>query len=254
MTEQKKKQTTADEVLISAFIAAVRSLGAKDFPMNADKLLSILSRYVPKGHSLDMKTTTYKKIGKFLQDMKKKGIIKIKEQKGVTQVLAIDASSVAMQELEDRVKELLLRETNCDDTSHPGLSSKGKVCIEIVYRLPPSLITVFNNDSVQTLENIEEMIKSWCSQQQLRTDDGVVVNETLWQLFFKKVPADQKRAVGDVVAFNDLFRRIEGKLQQYHRVSSAGKEPELRKGAPTTVIVTLEERQVCQEFGNRMFC
>ncbi|XP_077981383.1 eukaryotic translation initiation factor 2D-like [Glandiceps talaboti] len=81
-----------DELLFSCFCHALKSNVKKtDLPLLTSKFFrSHILAVCPPGKYIDVKKSSYKKLSKFLDEMKKKGFIEMKElQKGVDSVTAI---------------------------------------------------------------------------------------------------------------------------------------------------------------------
>lgn len=85
--EEKVSPEVMDEYLMEAFLTALKiSLDEKELPLDGGEFYS--NHILPckrEGVYIDIKNTTYKKLGKFLQSMSKLGIIDFKEvKKGAT--------------------------------------------------------------------------------------------------------------------------------------------------------------------------
>mmetsp|Transcript_1575 Transcript_1575/g.3196 ORF Transcript_1575/g.3196 Transcript_1575/m.3196 type:complete len:370 (-) Transcript_1575:473-1582(-) len=237
---------TPDEAAYFAFASLAPSLTKKDFPMNADKLTSLLVKHALPGQMVDFKATAFKKVGKFLADLKKRGVVKTKDQKGIVLLVGVDLLSPQFKTLLQSLNEARKSLAALDDGKKEkdgGLESPKELKIEEVFRFPPSLATVFGTDAVLPLTSLEDIVTKWCTDQGLFVDEGITVNDELCQLFFKKVPADKKKDVGELTSRDVLLERVREKLQQYHKVIAPGKKEEIRKGLPTAVSIVQEERQ-----------
>ena len=80
-----------DELIDMTFMQAlVTSLDDGDLPVETSSFFSTLLASRPPGTSIDIKASSYKKVGKLMQTMKKRKIIKLEERKGATYIKKVE--------------------------------------------------------------------------------------------------------------------------------------------------------------------
>jgi translation initiation factor 2D len=190
----------------------------------------------PRGHKLDMKQTSYKKLNKFLLAMAREGFVQVKTlPKG-------ELSVVSFNENHDKLVEFDLhpieKSNDAPQSQHPKQhqSQQSKepekkedsvgLCINRIYRPTPELLAVFTvlfedvkKDTIFTKQQATDALWAYTEAKELSQpgSDGVTLDQTLARGAFRK-----QKTEGDQVTKEELSKAFGSALQSLHEISRDG--------------------------------
>ena len=131
---QKSPQELMDELVEYCFLKALKTSAKKiELPVLTSNFFRLhMVPACPSDKSLDVKKSSYKKLSKFLDLMKKEGVLVVKElTKGVESITDINHGH-------DRIRQFKLQEESCERKSDPLETVK-----EVGKYLPPVITPLF---------------------------------------------------------------------------------------------------------------
>jgi translation initiation factor 2D len=163
-----------DQLLKDTFYQALvykltKSHSPELLPMSASTLYStymLPCRPIVNGSEVDVKKSSWKKMQKFLKDMEKAGVCKLKDRKGETHVVSINWSHEALV-MAKRYKTLESKPANASEklpeTSAAaiagGADSKGPTQIQLYYKPKKYTVPIFEsqNKDIKQAYNAQEV-------------------------------------------------------------------------------------------------
>ncbi|KAI8818919.1 uncharacterized protein EV422DRAFT_535905 [Fimicolochytrium jonesii] len=258
-----------DTLLSTALLTALKTLptDSKTLPMPSSILYAnhiMPSR--PRGTHLDIKQSSYKKVGKFLKAMEKRGLIKLKERGGETLLVGVNGVHPLLKEFEAPRKIARDEKKKDSQTTSTGTgpapgSSNG------TNPAPPSInqiisITEFFKPSQKELRFFEEVggskndvysaadirtaVTEYISAKGLVDDVNprmVKIDPTLCDTILQK----HEYTTIDYLPRDEIVSRLRNQMPQFHQLnlpaSPQGSVTELRKGPLKPLQITTEQRQ-----------
>ena len=256
-----------DACLLNSLLLAIKTDLPDDvFPLTASVLLS---RYMEScnatPHRLELKQSSYKKMGKFVKAMQKQALLFCKEKQGDTLVTAVHRQHpdvltvVADKEWREAVKakakarekELKERERRRDeeesgDAAGGGLLEAEKQPLTILHKYKPSaqVRAVLFSESEEELFSMKEakqQLADYCKRQQLDDGGSVRLDAALAEAVF-----DGKASEGSRMSKAALSKAFDSHLTLYAAVvlptASSAQQPSFHRGDVQPVVVSVEQR------------
>ncbi|KAI8096873.1 uncharacterized protein BX664DRAFT_377996 [Halteromyces radiatus] len=243
--------------------------GTSVLPISASSLYTayiLPSRPRRGGLEVDIKKSSWKKVQKFLKTMEKTGLLKLKEQRGETNVTTINWSHPSLQGVTPykTVEKLMLEQqqqqqhlstpssienqpTGKSNTISADTSSSDQIQILDMYKPIGSTIPLFEltkNDKTALYSSVEvrQIILEYIKAENLvdsKNQRMINMNPILTDAILNKSEYQTVNQLGR----DQIVQRLLSKMQPFHLVTLPGKEPILRKGIPKEIEVTQEIRQ-----------
>jgi len=242
-----------DDLLEFCFIQAFKlSLtDEKSLPVEASELYEKhMKPNRPEGTTLDVKKSSHKQIGKFLNAMRKAKVIDVLDKKGVISVTKVDRTSKTFVQLEEKYA------ADCAEAGGGAASSTAKPQASV--GLPPPRITAMWKPS-HYLENLfKEMGKSksdlypWdqaravllgYAEKQGLGSDPIKLDEELITALYRAAGAQKKGLTfPEEVELEELEEKMQERMQEYTTIEVAGLPPVTRKGPAMKIEVSLSRK------------
>ncbi|KAJ3150086.1 Eukaryotic translation initiation factor 2D [Geranomyces michiganensis] len=249
-----------DKILEEALLTALKSRLPADpklLPMSSSVLYStyiLPSR--PRGTSLDIKHSSYKKVGKFLKAMEKRGLLKLKERGGETllisvnrshpQIVAFDAPKKVAGDEKPRPAGLVGADTPAAGGADPTVPVEGLTVVEL-YKPTSKELPFFQaigrtKEEYFTPVEVREGVNEYVREKQLANPENprlVKIDVILCDAILRK---DEYNSV-DYLQRDAIVQRLLAKMLPFHELRAPNHRPELKKGAPQPISIVLEQRQ-----------
>ncbi|CAG8497171.1 330_t:CDS:10 [Acaulospora colombiana] len=238
--EQTARYTTAevDDLLqASLYQALTEKLTSSVLPITSSQLYSeyiLPSRPIGTEKDVDVKKSSYK------QAMEKKGVIKLKSQRGETFLIRVDRDNEELKNfrshktVEKAAKPHALDEENKLSNSN---NTASEIQIAEVYKPKGAVAELFeiqgkSKEGIYDFREIRQTVLGYVNSRDLadkRNRRYITLDENL-----REVLADKKfeDPLPDKMTQDDLFQHIRERMEEYHSVTFPGNDPELRKGSP----------------------
>jgi len=252
-----------DEYLMEAFLTALKvSLDESDLPIDGQEFFSKhMNPCRREGINLDLKNTTYQKMGKFLQAMTKQGIIDFKEsKKGANpQIIKVNRHHPRVADFEPVVSKSSKKD-NKDEEEDEEEERYPKVDIQELCKIKSQIATFFPEDADQeklyTQEEVQNVIHKYVNTNNLNEKKFIKLDEKMRPLFWvEKAESEsegEEEGEGEegkkkkkqkqpqyTLSKEELNKKIEDYLVPYHKIIDLQtKEEEVKQGAvkPLTII------------------
>eukprot|EP00741_Cyanophora_paradoxa_P023571 tig00021590_g22768.t1 len=255
-----------DALMETSLLFALKfRISEDELPMNESTLYS---KHVlacrPAGTTIDVKKSSYKKLGKFLDAMEKRKLLKTKDQRGTTNVVSVNKQHPDVAAYVPRHKPA--DEAEAHAHAHAGGggggsgegsgagagASRGAPVITEMYgqtTLTKAVFAATPTGSAQqhfTAKEARQVMMEYLEKENLRKaeDRGrVVLDGPLCDALFK----GDKIAVADIpthMRMEDLMERFLHRLQPMYAIAfeGSGERPTLKKGTVKPVQIVTEQR------------
>lgn len=240
-----------DEYLMEAFLTSLKiSVNDKDLPIDAGEYYS--NHLLPckrEGIFIDVKKSSYKKIGKFLQAMSKLNIIDFKEVKkgGVPQITKINKLNPKLKDFEPVVTKVAKKEVKEEEVSEDD--KWPKVIVTEFFKLKPQLYQFFTDEFIgdmkekfYTREDVHSAMQKYITANNLADKRLVKLDERMIPLFWDE-KAERPQSLPPFTMLRDeLFKKFDHYLQHYYRITDLRTgEEENKQGAFKGVTLVAEK-------------
>lgn len=257
---QKSAQTPAewsqDELLDFCFLQAFKSslTDEKALPIEASELYEKHMKPMrPEGTTLDVKKSSHKQIGKFLNTMRKAKVIDVVEKKGVISVSKVDFGHKWFKELGERFSSLAI--VPSDRGAKTAEGSDGKPAPKITTMWKPShyLESLFkaagkSKTDLFLWEDARAVLSTHIEKQGLaiKSDQGeasIKLDDDLLAALYKTAGGEKKNAVyPEAVALEELEDKMQDRMQEHTTIDVHGIGANTRKGPPVKLEVSLSRK------------
>ncbi|KAJ3148912.1 Eukaryotic translation initiation factor 2D [Geranomyces variabilis] len=248
-----------DKILEEALLTALKSrlpAEPKLLPMSSSVLYNtyiLPSR--PRDTSLDIKHSSYKKVGKFLKAMEKRGLLKLKERGGETllisvnrshpQIVGFDAPKKVAGDGKPRPAGFVGADTPAAG-SDPAGSAETLTIVEL-YKATSKELPVFQSigrtkDEYYTPVQVRDALNEYVRVRELAKPENprlVKIDVTLCDAVLKK---DEYNTI-DYLQCDAIVQRLLAKMSPFHELRAPNQPPMLKKGSPRPITIILEQRQ-----------
>jgi len=252
--DDEEVELNPDELLEFSFMMALKkSVKDNKLPMLVSEFYaSHLLPCRPAGSTLDIKKTSHKKIGKFLQAMGADRRIRLQDEKGTLSLLAINRKHDAYVSFRTGTRkterDLLRAEAAEDAAGEASLVAKAHTAFRFGSAIKSFLPE--GRDDSETMWSVgeaREILKQYIEEEGLNhpTSPGLIVLDAklcdcLYALSKKEMKAGmEQEAFLTQDSKKNIFHRWDKQLELYHRLEGGGKKSTAwRKGPPPPVNIT----------------
>mmetsp|Transcript_5818 Transcript_5818/g.13736 ORF Transcript_5818/g.13736 Transcript_5818/m.13736 type:complete len:592 (-) Transcript_5818:195-1970(-) len=247
-----------DELLDFCFMQAfkVSLLDDKLLPIEASELYEKHMKPArPEGTSLDVKKSTHKQIGKYLNAMRKAKVIEVVEKKSVVSVARVDRGHKVFAQFEEKfgadVAAGAAVSAAASSTAGAGAAAG----------LPPPQISAAwkpthylesiwkdmgkSKSDVCSWAEAKQVLVSYIEKQELGSGDSgtVKLNEELLSALFKAAGAQKKdQQWPEEADFAELEEKMQDRMQEHTLIEVAGAGSTMRKGPALKIEVSLSRK------------
>eukprot|EP00002_Diphylleia_rotans_P038077 TRINITY_DN8602_c0_g1_i1.p1 TRINITY_DN8602_c0_g1~~TRINITY_DN8602_c0_g1_i1.p1 ORF type:complete len:668 (-),score=166.90 TRINITY_DN8602_c0_g1_i1:32-2035(-) len=230
-----------DALLERCLLQAIKTMVKdKELPL----LVSIFySNYMlasrPTDSYVDIKKSTYKKLSQFLKAIEKRGILKVKDVRGVQQITSINRSHPeVVQFKEDKQLASKIIESAAASTSSP--SDAAEFVIRELYQPPQQIVKMFPSQSskaMYTASEIREVFETYARREELilpLDPHKMRLDPRLAQLF--------KLEGTEILAVDHFAKLFQGRMNVVYELRRGDEDPVYSKGALPTIQLIAENR------------
>lgn len=243
---------TQDDLLDFTFLQAMKQSLADDkaFPIEASELYEKHMKPArPEGTTLDVKKSSHKQIGKFLNAMRKSKAIDVTEKKGVIHVSKVDRNHKVFAALETKFADEIAAVPAAVAPAAPAAAGG----------LPPPKVTALwkpshyleaiwkamgkKKDDLFSWDEARSIVFNYIEQENLGKDGSIKMNEGLLEALWKTAGGQKKdQKWPEEVDAEQVEEKLEDRLQRYTTIDVAGVGPTTRKGPPLNIAISLSRK------------
>jgi len=244
-----------DELLEFCFLQAFRAslTGDKALPVEASDLYEKhMKPQRPEGTTLDVKKSSHKQIGKFLNAMRKAKAIDVAEKKGVISVTKVDLKHKVFVQLEEKFAGDL---AGADDAAASAAANAQDTPSGLA---PPKIITVWKpthytealfkamgkgKSDLYPWDDASGVLRAYCEKESLLDGDNVKLSEDLLTILFRAAGAQKKDLTfPEQVDLGELEDKLQERMQEHTVIEVTGVGATTRKGPPLKIEVSLSRK------------
>eukprot|EP00762_Andalucia_godoyi_P004255 ANDGO_05569.mRNA.1 Translation machinery-associated protein 20 len=240
------------DILACFYSALMATVSSTDLPVELSEFFS--ARVLPfeqEGMDLDLKASSWKKLSKLAQHLKKLGVLSTKEKQDQLYITAIDNRHASLRDfipLKTNSRKKQKRDGDNDDEEE----EEEDMAIMEVYQVPAAAAFLFPNsrrlkDEYFSMREIQTALKSYTQPLESAEDkSSVKVDENILDAFFRQTKAHPQ--IGSLVSKRELFGKyLPSVLKPFTLIrlpgTPAGQEPRIIKGSLKPVEIIVERRQ-----------
>lgn len=258
-----------DEYVMEAFLTALKiSVDDSDLPLAAADLYS--KHMVPckrEGISIDLKNSSYQKMGKFLQSMAKLGIIEFKESKkgAAPQITKVNRTHSKLADFEPVVSKSSKKD-NKEDEQGDDDDRWPKVDIIEVFKVKEQILKFFpedtdkeDKDKLYTREEVQNAIQKYINKHNLVEKKFIKLDEEMKPYFWVEKAESEGEEEGEedeegnkkakakkpaqfTMSKEDLFKKLEDYMAPHYKiVDLKTKQEEVKAGAFKGITMVAEK-------------
>lgn len=223
-----------DDVLLYSFLKALKTSGKKiELPLLTSTFYKVyMLPSVPKGHSLDVKKSSYKKLGKFLQEMQTSGLIQVQElSKGVESIVGVHFQHPELRSFVIDKDDETAGQTEV--LSKESEKSYEMPQIEEVFLITAATLPLFKlyNHSkgvALTASEVKRILTNYIKENNMQNSEQksiVNLDPVLGQILLTK---NENNVVH--LSWDEIHSRCLKQMTSGYRVTYAGQESQLHKG------------------------
>ena len=271
--EEKEQEPDQDDILVAAFFTSLLQIlvskTSLPIPVAAYYAKHLMAAVPAGGPKLDMKQTTYKKIGPFLLDMASEGVIQLGASKDGKD--KCNTLSVIVKNHPDLVafKKKWKAENGADSlmTTSQGKTKLAVVDLFIVPRHIADILQLEKDEVMATNAKTEErrgtgfltkkecnvIIENYIDKEELKDPKGkgkVLVNGPLCDAIYRaskkdKAPDNQAQEYPTSVKRKDLIEKFFNKMEKGHAIVEmpGSRIVKIGRGVPPSIDIDVENRQ-----------
>lgn len=243
-----------DELLDFCFMQAfqVSLADEKAVPIEASELYEKHMKPLrPEGTTLDVKKSTHKQIGKYLNVMRKAKVIDVTEKKGVISVVKVDCKHKVFSQLQEKFAS--------DAGAATAASAASAEAAPAAANLPPPAISTVwkpshyteamfkavgkSKSDLYTWDQTMGVLKAYCEAESLIDGDDVKLSEGLLVLLYRVAGGQAKGLTfPETASFDELEEKLQERMQEHTVIDVSGVGPTTRKGPPVKIEVGLSRK------------
>ncbi|KAG2392376.1 hypothetical protein C9374_012628 [Naegleria lovaniensis] len=233
------KPEEMDQLLESYFISTLKS-GIEDdqLPMEGSGFYTKMFEF-SDDIVLDVKKSTYKKWTKFLKQMQKDNIVKVKDVKGTLFVTNVNRSHpkyVAAKELKRKAAA----------SSSSGSSSKS-VQIVTLKKSPTPLLPIFggqqSKDKLFTEKEVKDSLLKYCQDAKIFNNGRVKIDELIYSKIFKSGKKMNVK-MEEMVPVQNIMEHLLNEMIDHYAITYDGNEEETAIFKGTCPGITVEADKI----------
>lgn len=246
---------TQDDLLDFTFLQAIKQSLSDDkaLPIEASELYEKHMKPArPEGTTIDVKKSSHKQIGKFLNAMRKSKAIDVTEKKGVIHVSKIDRAHKTFTALESKFADDMAAASAVSAASAPATNNAGA--------LPPPKVTALwkpthylegiwkamgkKKDDLFLWDEARAVVLSYIEKEELGKLDGPIkLNEVVLDALWKTAGGQKKdQKWPEEVDVEQIEEKLEERLHRYTTIDVSGIGPTTRKGPPLNIAISLSRK------------
>ncbi|KAJ3394686.1 Eukaryotic translation initiation factor 2D [Lobulomyces angularis] len=240
-----------DDLLETSFMTCLTRFPADDkkiFPISASVFYeSYIINSRPIDTELDVKQSSFKKIGKFLKKQEKKGLLKLKERNGELLIVSLNANHplistfIAPRHIVSGTSNQSTKSEDLNIDNVVEVESK-TITLEYLYKPTGTLRNIiravseeeFSVDKLYSFKEIKAILDQYIKIENL-TDSQ---NRALIRVDENLLDATKK----NTITRKQLMESVIKSMQKYHEVKFPGKESEIKKGSIETIKISVKQR------------
>lgn len=244
-----------DELLDFCFLQAFKaSVTEKALPIEASELYEKhMKPQRPEGTTLDVKKSSHKQIGKFLNAMRKAKVIDVVDKKGVISVSRVEMGHKLFKELAEKFAvEVSTGGSVAASSAGSAQTSTGLPAPKVTPMWKPSHYVegLFkaagkSKSDLHTWDDARGVLVTYIEKEGLGSpnDGPVKLNDELLAALYKTAGGEKKDAVYPATAdMQDLEDRMQERMQEHTTIDVHGVGPTTRKGPAVQLEVTLSRK------------
>lgn len=244
---------TQDDLLEFCFLQAFRVSLVEDraLPVEASELYEKhMKPQRPEGTALDVKKSSHKQIGKFLNVMRKAKLIDVTEKKGVISVSKVDRKHKKWAELEEKFAG--------DAGAASAAAASAEAAPAAAGMAPPTVSTLWKpthyteplfkvagkgKSDLYTWEQAVGILKAYCEGASLVDGEDVKLSEGLLAILYRASgPQKKELTFPETAAFDELEEKLQERMHEHTVIDVAGVGPTTRKGPQVKIDVSLSRK------------
>lgn len=246
---------TQDDLLDFTFLQAFKLTltDEKALPIEASELYEKHMKPArPEGTTLDVKKSSHKQIGKFLNAMRKAKAIDVVEKKGVVSVSKIDRGHKVFTQLAEKFASETAAAASAAATATEEPAAAGLRAPTVTAMWKPShyLEPIWKamgkrKDDLLTWDQAKDVLVSYVEKESLgkKDEESVKLSEDLLTALYKTAGGQKKDQVWpETASWDELEEKMEERLQQHTCVDVVGVGAITRKGGPVNIQLTLSRK------------
>ncbi|KAI8998182.1 hypothetical protein BC832DRAFT_535091 [Gaertneriomyces semiglobifer] len=248
-----------DELLETSLLTALKTRVYED-PKSLPMVSSLLfSNYItpcrPRGTALDVRHSSYKKVGKFLKAMEKRGWLKLKDRNGELTLVSVNFSHpqiVGFVPPKKVAGDEKPKAEHTDNSTGPSASNKGEkkgdvVSVTDLYRAKEKQLRLVQEmgggkDSLFRNCDLHELVNGYAKRESLANPQNprlVKIDSILCDAVLSK---DEYNSV-DFLPRDEIIKRLAERMDYYHEMKIPGQQEEILRGKVKPMEVVVEQRQ-----------
>eukprot|EP00929_Paragymnodinium_shiwhaense_P107021 TRINITY_DN72980_c0_g1_i1.p1 TRINITY_DN72980_c0_g1~~TRINITY_DN72980_c0_g1_i1.p1 ORF type:complete len:592 (-),score=175.50 TRINITY_DN72980_c0_g1_i1:126-1901(-) len=208
----------------------------------------------PEGTTLDVKKSSHKQIGKYLNSLRKSKVIDVVEKKNVVNVTKVDRGHKWFTQMSEKFAgDMAAASQSSAAAAAPAAAAAG---------LPPPTITTLwkvghyleglfksmgkRKDDLFTFDAAKEVLSAYVKQEGLGPGDDsapVKLNEELLNALVKTAGGEKKgTTLPEELSFEELEDKMTERMQEHTRIDVAGVGETIRKGQAVKIEMALSKK------------
>mmetsp|Transcript_30037 Transcript_30037/g.82445 ORF Transcript_30037/g.82445 Transcript_30037/m.82445 type:complete len:593 (-) Transcript_30037:91-1869(-) len=242
-----------DDLLDFCFVQAFS--GSITLPVEASDLYEKhMKPRRPEGTTLDVKKSSHKQIGKYLNVMRKAKVLEVTEKKNVVNVTKIDKDHKVFVALVDKFaseSDAIAKDSGAGNAGGDAKLSAGlpppviKTLWKVTHYLEGLFKTMGKSKSdFYTEDEAKAVLMSYVKKEGLEKDGGIVkLNEELITALLKAAGGQKKDSTfPEEIELSELEEKLQDRMTQHTSIDVAGIGPTVRKGPPAKIEVSLSRK------------
>eukprot|EP00871_Galdieria_phlegrea_P000533 jgi/Galph1/1480/GphlegSOOS_G160.1 len=241
-----------DSLLDQCFLQAAKCLVQdSQLPMEASKLFNdFVLPCRPVGTVIDLKKSSYKKLGAFMKSLSKRRLCRLKEGKGQIQVLTINRNHELYQSFEPLMQDTVAQQQAALKTENDGSMTKKQPQVQELWKPHQHMKPLFaflmeEENKLYSREETIQLLHNYLSKKpELTNAEGMVsLDSYLQDAVFKGKTKGLSEETPTAMKMKELESLFLSRMNPYHVLYKPGEEPVIRKGAVKPVLIIVEDRQ-----------
>lgn len=236
-----------DDLLYACFIQAWKTSAKKvELPLLTSTFYRAhMLPCCPKGETMDVKKSSYKKLSKFLQEMQNKRIIEVKElSKGVESIVGVDLAN-------PEIRAFVIPETSTveDNTSSEAVTSSGKYeppQILEMHTITAAVLPLFKaaklgKGAAVTSVQIRRVITDYVKSNELQSPNNknaVTLDPTLTDVLLNR----SEMSSTSTLRWEDIMNRCIDRMKPAYQIKFPGQAPVIKKGSLEPISLAVVQR------------
>jgi len=246
----KSADWSQDDLLEFTFLQAFTvSIADAGLPVEASELYEKhMKPRVPEGTTLDVKKSSHKQIGKFLNSLRKAKVLEVVEKKNVISVTKVDRGHKHFKALAEKFADVARTTAAVGVTSASSKAPPPEPVLTAVWKPTHYTEGLFkalgrNKNDLFTLEEVHAVLRGYIEKEGLAEDGHVKLNEELLVALVKAAGGQKKDAVfPDHLELDELEEKMLERMTEHTAIEVSVLGKIIRKGPAPKIEVTLSRK------------